>query len=80
MKVSTCLYRNPQGIENAKYKRNVKFSLTMRWHTVIYAYIEYAEIQQSRCEMLRISQSSGDGERGEMCGAAAELDAPGTAQ
>ena len=52
----------------------------MRWQIVIYAYIVYAEIQQSRCEMLRISQSSGDGERGEMCGAAAELDAPGTAQ
>ena len=80
MKISTCLYRNSQGIENAKHKRNMKFPLTMSWQNVIYACIEYAEMQQSRHEMLRIRHSSGDGGRGEMCGAAAELDAPGTAQ
>ena len=47
MQFSTCLYTNPQDIENSKYKRNVKFSLTMRWQIVIYAYIECAETQQS---------------------------------
>jgi hypothetical protein len=47
MKISTGLYRNSQGVENVKHKRNVKFPLTISWQNVIYACIEYAEIQHS---------------------------------
>jgi hypothetical protein len=80
MEISTCLYRNPQDIENAKHERNVKFPLTMSRQNVIYGCIEYAEIQPRRDETLRLSHRSGDGGRGETCGAATQLDAPGTAQ
>jgi hypothetical protein len=71
IKISTCSYRNPQGIENAKYKRNVKFSLTMSCQNVIYACIEGAAIQQRGHKVLRISHRGRAGGRGEICGAAA---------
>ena len=52
----------------------------MSWQNVIYACIVYAEMQHSCHEMLRISYRVRASGRGEICGAAAELDAPGTAQ
>jgi hypothetical protein len=71
IKISTCSYRNPQGIENVKHQRNVKFSLTMSCQNVIYACIEEAAIQYRGHEVLRISHRGRAGGRGEICGAAA---------
>jgi hypothetical protein len=59
---------------------NAKFLLTTSFQNVIYAYIKPAEGQQRRDEPLRLSHRGGEGGRGEICGAAAYQDAPGTAQ